>query len=353
LLQKTPAIPHPEEAAALASLSYITDAGPGISRRRRGRGFAYYNSDGSQIRDEAELSRIRSLAIPPAYTDVWISPDPEGHIQATGRDARGRKQYRYHPRWRETRDAAKYGSLAAFGAALPDLRAAIDADLRKRGLSRERVLASIVWLLEHTLIRIGNQTYARDNKSFGLTTLRRKHVELDGSRVRFRFRGKSGKNWELQLVDRRMVRIMRSMQEMRGQHLFQYEDEDGERRLVHSHDVNDYLREATGHAFTSKHFRTWAGTVTAARLLIETPLPETQAATKIALNKALDEVARRLGNTRTVCRSCYVHPLVLERWSEGSLADDMAAASRRTRPIPGLEPDEAMVLNWLRRTPAA
>ena len=223
----------PQASAERASLIHVSDAMPGIVRKRSGRGFRYVAAGGKGVADGETLSRIRSLAIPPAWTDVWISPDPDGHIQATGRDQRGRKQYRYHPRWMACRDDVKYSSLVAFARALPTLRAQIDADLRRRGLSRERVVASIVWLLDNTMIRVGNAVYARDNKSFGLTTLRSRHVEVEGAKLRFAFKGKSGKEWKLKLVDRRMARIVRDVQELPGQHLFQYLDEDGERRLVH------------------------------------------------------------------------------------------------------------------------
>ena len=234
---------------------------------RQGYGFAYRDAGGARLDDPNTLARIRALAIPPAWTDVWISPAANGHIQATGRDLRGRKQYRYHERWSATRDEAKYSNLVAFAEALPKLRERIDRDLRRRDLSRDRVIASVIWLLDNTMIRVGNATYARDNKSFGLTTLRQRHVAVEGSRIRFAFKGKSGKQWKLDLVDRRIVRTVRQMQELAGQQLFQYLDENGDRRSVSSQDVNDYLREATGTDFTSKHFRTWGGTKAGARLV--------------------------------------------------------------------------------------
>jgi DNA topoisomerase-1 len=342
--------PHdPQQAALRAALVYVSDEAPGITRRRSGKGFSYRGPDGKPVRDPDTLARIRALAIPPAYTDVWISTDAEGHLQATGRDQRGRKQYRYHARWAEIRDEAKFGSLAAFGAALPAIRQRIDQDLKRRGLPRERVLASIVWLLQHTLIRIGNHTYARDNKSYGLTTLRSRHVADDGSRLRFKFKGKSGKEWNLQLVDRRLVRVIRSMQELSGQSLFQYVDDDGQPRTLSSQDVNLYLREIAHAEFTSKHFRTWAGTITAANLLREEIVPETKSGQARTLNMVIDQVASRLGNTRAVCRRAYIHPRVLENWLAGTLADELNRLSRsRPRATKGLDPDEALMLKWLR-----
>jgi DNA topoisomerase-1 len=339
----------PAVAAASADLSYVTDDAPGIRRRRSGKGFTYIGPDGRRIDDPATLARIRSLAVPPAYTDVWICPDPSGHIQATGRDARGRKQYRYHPGWAEVRDAAKYDGLVAFGRALPRLRRRIAADVGRRGLQRERVVAAVAWLLDNALVRVGNPAYARDNKSFGLTTLRSRHADVEGTRVLFRFKGKSGREWRLKLADRRIARVVRSCQELPGQILFQYEA-DGARRAVTSDDVNAYLREIGGAALSSKHFRTWAATVIAAERLAALPPPETKRAAARAMNAALDRVAARLGNTRAVCRRCYVHPLVLDRYAAGTLASELAAAARAARRKPAeLEPGERRVLAWLER----
>ena len=334
-------------AARRAALTYVTDADPGIRRRKSGTGFAYVRQNGKPVGDRATLKRIAALAIPPAWTDVWIAADPDGHIQATGRDLRGRKQYRYHARWSERRDEVKYSSLAGFARALPALRERIDADLRRRDLPRERVVASIVWLLDNTMIRVGNASYARDNKSFGLTTLRTRHVSIEGAKLNFAFKGKSGKEWKLKLVDRRIARTVRAIQELPGQHLFQYLDDAGERRSVSSQDVNDYIREATGGEFSSKHFRTWGGTVRALSLFAELPMPDTKTATLRATNIVIDEVARRLGNTRTVCRRCYIHPQVIESWSEGRLADELSRARRARRKRPGLDDEEADVLRWL------
>ncbi|MBL8582750.1 MAG: DNA topoisomerase IB [Rhizobiaceae bacterium] len=333
---------------AKVTLAYVSDQTPGITRRRSGKGFSYRTPEGGLVRDRQTLARIRALAIPPAYEHVWICVDPDGHLQAPGREARGRKQYRYHPGWSEVRGKAKFDSLAEFGAALPLIREQVDADLRRRGLPQERVLASVVWLLQQTLIRIGNDTYARDNKSYGLTTLRQRHVQLDAGKIRLRFKGKSGKQWNLQFVDRRIVGVLRSMQELPGQHLFQYVDDDGTCRTVSSDDVNLYLRATTGAEFTSKHFRTWAGTVVAATLLGKTELPQTKAATARVLNAAVDLVAARLGNTRAVCRSAYIHPRIVEDWLEGKLAAALERAARSRSGSPeGLDADEALVLRWL------
>ena len=336
-----------EEAARQASLTYVSDAEPGIRRRKAGKGFAFVGANGKPVTDRETLARILSLVIPPAWTDVWICADPDGHIQATGRDQRGRKQYRYHPRWSQSRDEVKYSSLADFARALPKVRERIDADLRLRELPRERVVASIVWLLDNTMIRVGNSVYARDNKSFGLTTLRTRHVEVDGSRLRFAFKGKSGKEWKLKLVDRRMAKIMRSIQELPGQNLFQYINGGGERRDVTSQDVNDYIREAAGGDFSSKHFRTWGGTVRALALFSEIEPPDAKTAVARAMNIVIDEVARHLGNTRTVCRQCYIHPEVMESWSKGRLTEELADARRSRRKLKGLDDEEALVLRWL------
>jgi DNA topoisomerase I len=337
-----------EEAARQVSLTYVSDTEPGIRRRRAGAGFSYAGPNGKPVVDKKTLARIESLAIPPAWTDVWICGDPDGHIQATGRDQRGRKQYRYHPRWSESRDEVKYSNLADFARALPKIRERIDADLRRHELPRERVVASIVWLLDNTMIRVGNSVYARDNKSFGLTTLKTGHVEVEGSKLRFAFKGKSGKEWKLKLVDRRIAKIIRSIQELPGQHLFQYINGGGERRAVRSQDVNDYIREAAGGSdFSSKDFRTWGGTVRALSLFAQIPLPDTKAGIARAMNVVIDEVARHLGNTRSVCRQCYIHPGVMESWAKGRLADELAEARRSRRKLKGLDDEEALVLRWL------
>jgi DNA topoisomerase I len=336
-----------QTSAEHAALTYVSDAEPGIRRLKAGKGFSYKGPDGRPVSD-ATRARIEAIVIPPAWTDVWISSDANGHIQATGRDQRGRKQYRYHPQWAEERDSAKYSSLVAFAESLPELRRRIDSDLRRHGLPLERVVAAVVWLLDNTMIRVGNAAYARDNKSFGLTTLRDRHVDIKGSSLRFAFKGKSGKEWKLKLVDRRIAGIVRGAQDLPGQKLFQYLDEDDNRRPVRSEDINLYIRQAAGDAFTSKHFRTWGGTIRAASLFAQTELPESQAQQKRVMNSVIDKVAERLGNTRAVCRKCYIHPRVLEAWSQGRLLAEIAEANRRKRSIDGLDEEEALVLRWLR-----
>jgi DNA topoisomerase I len=312
-------------AAQLAGLRYTSDEQPGIRRQRKGRGFTYVDRDGVPIRDKGELGRMRRLVIPPAWIDVWISPSPLGHIQATGRDARGRKQYRYHERWREVRDEAKYGRLSDFAKALPRIRARVDADLARPGVSRERVLATAVRILDQTFIRVGNAEYARENGSFGLTTLRSKHVEVVGSRILFRFRGKSGKEHEVDVRDRRLARVVARLQQLPGQDLFRYLDADGEARAIESEDVNAYLREISGEDLSAKDFRTWAGTVLAARALAELGPARNERVARKRIVQAVDVVAARLGNTRAVCRKCYVHPLILDAYA----ANDLPAGLRR------------------------
>ena len=341
-------MPEPAASAKLADLVYVSDEEPGITRRRSGKGFSYRSPDGERLSDPETLDRIKSLAIPPAWTDVWISPAEDGHIQATGRDQRGRKQYRYHPRWSTCRDEVKYSSLVEFAQALPRLRARVDEDLGKSGLPPERVIASVVWLLDNTMIRVGNSAYARDNNSFGLTTLRDRHVKINGSEIRFAFKGKSGKEWNLRLIDRRIAKIVRGAQDLPGQQLFQYKTADGGRSVVRSQDVNDYIRKASGSDFSSKHFRTWGGTICAASMFADVPVPDTKAATARVANQIIDRVAERLGNTRTVCRNCYIHPLVMDRWAQGRLPEEMAAARRSFRkPVEGLDEEETLVLKWL------
>jgi DNA topoisomerase-1 len=314
---------HPETAATAAGLHYVADDQPGLTRRRSGRGFRYFAVDGRPLRDPAALGRIRSLVIPPAWTRVWICPDALGHIQATGRDARGRKQYRYHPRWRAVRDEAKYGRMLAFGHALPIIRTRAEEDLSRPGLPRKKVLAAVIRLLEATLIRVGNEEYARDNGSFGLTTFRDRHALVKGSTVKFRFRGKSGKVHEIGVQDRRLSRIVKRCQELPGQELFQYLDGQGRRRAVTSSDVNDYLREITGQEFTAKDFRTWAGTVLAAWALRELQAGRTKTEAKRNMLRAVERVAGRLGNTVAVCRKCYVHPVVFDAYLDGTLIDTL------------------------------
>jgi DNA topoisomerase-1 len=328
-----------------AGLVYICDAEPGIRRQKRGRGFSYLMA-GKPVREADTLQRIKALAIPPAWTDVWICRDPLGHLQATGRDDRGRKQYCYHPAWTTAREEAKFSTLAVFARALPRLRKRIELDLKTRGASRERIIASIVWLLDKTLIRIGNENYAQQNKTFGLTTLRARHLTVEGSSLRFSFVGKSGREWKLRLSDRRVASVVRAIQELPGQHLFQYRDSDGVLHDIHSHDVNDYIREATGDDFTSKHFRTWGATVLAASSLAETPLPPARGARVKILNQAIDAVAGKLRNTRAVCRTGYIHPAVIEAWNNGTLQAELQRAARG-HPAKGLSPQETTVLRWL------
>ena len=309
------------DCARAAGLRYVSDAAPGILRRRRGKAFHYRHADGDPVRDRRTLGRIRALAIPPAWRDVWICSADDGHLQATGRDARQRKQYRYHRRWREVRDETKYGRLIPFAAALPRIRRRVARDLARPGLPRVKVLATVVRLLETTRARIGNEEYARENESFGLTTLRERQVRVDGSRLRFRFRGKSGVEHAIELDDRRLAGIVRRMRDLPGEELFRYVDDDGETRRIESADVNAYLKEVSGEDFTSKDFRTWAGTVAAARALCQIGTFETQAEAKRNVAQAIEAVAGALGNTKAVCRKCYIHPEILESYLEGELGD--------------------------------
>ena len=315
--------------AEAVGLAYVHDHDPGITRRRSGKGFAYRGPDGAPLKDRAALKRIRELVIPPAWTDVWICTDADGHIQATGRDHKGRKQYLYHPLWRAHRDESKYGRMAAFGRALPGLRLRVDHDLNRHGLSREKVLAAVVRLLEVTLIRIGNDEYAEQNKSFGLTTLRKRHVDVTGAGAVFEFRGKSGKTHRTAFRDRRLAAIVRRCEELPGQRLFQYIDEDGQRRPVGSQEVNGYIREVLGDSFSAKDFRTWAGTLTCALALLEAEPPASQTAAKRAIANCVKQTAARLGNTPAVCRSSYIHPAVFETYAEGELARRLAVSENR------------------------
>ncbi len=339
----------PREAAQAAGLVYVSDEDRGIRRERKGDAFLYYKPNGNRVDDEATLERIRKLAIPPAYEDVWICPRANGHLQATGRDARGRKQYRYHPQFREARESNKYEHMMEFARALPAIRAKLAEHMALRGLPRERVLATVVHLLETTLIRVGNDDYARENKSYGLTTLRTPHVKVEGSELRFQFKGKSGKTWRLQVKDRRIAKIVRACQDLPGQRLFQYQDDEGEVCEVTSADVNAYLREITGRDVTAKDFRTWAGTVMAALALQEFEAFDSQATQKKNLKAAIERVAARLGNTPTICRKCYVHPEVLNAYTEGALLLEVKekAEEELRGDIARLKPEEAAVLAML------
>ena len=339
----------PVDSAKAASLRYVTDDKPGISRQRRGAAFQYIDPSGKVIRDPGELQRIKSLAIPPAWREVWICPIRNGHLQATGRDAKGRKQHRYHPRWREVRDENKYGRILAFAKALPLIRQRVDSDLRLPGLPRDKVLAAVVRLLETSHIRVGNEEYARENKSFGLITLRNRHVNVSGSTISFEFRGKSGVEHALDINDRRLAKIIKRCQDLPGYELFQYIDDDGERRTIDSSDVNEYIRQIAGEEFSTKDFRTWAGTVLAARALQEFQTAASESESKRNIVQAIESVAKKLGNTKAVCRKCYIHPAVIQSYTDGSL---LRALRRRLKKqindAHGLEPEEAAVIKLLK-----
>jgi DNA topoisomerase-1 len=312
-------IADPVESSRQAGLRYVTDSTPGITRKRWGKSFRYFKPDGTPLKDPTVLARIKSLAIPPAWTEVWICTNANGHLQATGRDARKRKQSRYHPRWREVRDETKYERMKIFGEALPKIREHVERDLALPGLPREKVLATIVRLLETTFIRVGNEEYARENHSYGLTTLHNKHADIKGSTVHFKFKGKSGKLHNIDVQDRRLARIVKQCQDLPGYELFQYVDEDGSQRSIDSDDVNEYLRSITGQPFTAKDFRTWAGTCLACAMLREFEAFESQTQAKKNVVEAVKQVAERLGNTPSVCRKCYVHPAVIESYMGGEM----------------------------------
>jgi DNA topoisomerase-1 len=345
------ALPDPIASARAAGLRYVYDTKPGITRHRHAEAFRYTGPDGKPIRDKATLARIRSIVIPPAWTDVWICPLPNGHLQATGRDARGRKQSRYHPDWRSTRDQAKYEHMLAFSAALPAIRARVQHDLALPGLPREKVLATIVRLLETTYIRVGNESYARENHSFGLTTLRRRHVTIDGAKLTFNFKGKSGVAHTINLTDRRLARIVKACHDTPGYELFDYLDHDGNPHAIGSTDVNAYLNEVTGQHFTAKDFRTWAGTVLACTLLraCETCEEPSQTFLKKNVVATVKSVAQRLGNTPSVCRKCYVHPAVLDAYLNGSLPHILRQLpTKQSSSHPGdLTPDESALIHLL------
>jgi DNA topoisomerase-1 len=342
-------VDDPKEAAEDAGLIYVSDEQPGLTRERAGEGFRYLKPKGEPVTDEATLDRVRRLAIPPAWTDVWICPKANGHLQATGRDARGRKQYRYHPQFREVRETTKYEHMMEFARALPAIRTTIAEHMALRGLPREKVLATVVHLLESTLIRVGNDDYAKENKSYGLTTLRAPHVKVEGAQLRFQFKGKSGKIWQLQLKDRRVAKIIKACQELPGQKVFEYLDENGEAREVTSADVNAYLKEITGREITAKDFRTWAGTVLAALALKEFETFDSQAAAKRNLRAAIESVASRLGNTPTICRKCYIHPEILSSYTEGALLLEVKqqVESELRSELGSLRPEEVAVLGLL------
>lgn len=339
------------QSAKSAGLRYVSDAGPGIRRKKVGTGMVYLDPDGHTIRDREVLGRIKSLAIPPAWRNVWICPIAHGHVQATGLDAKGRKQYRYHPRWREVRDETKYDRMLIFGRVLPKIRRRVERDLARSGLPREKILAAIVRLLETTLIRVGNEEYARQNDSFGLTTMRDRHVDVSGDTLKFEFRGKSGIAHAIDLTDRRLARIVKRSQDLPGYELFQYIDERGARRSIDASDVNAYLQEIAGGEFTAKDFRTWAGTVLAARALQEFQAFDSQAQAKRNVVQAIESVAKRLGNTKAVCRKCYIHPAVINLYMDGSLLQTLTRRVKKelTRSLHGLPAEEAAVLTLLQQ----
>jgi DNA topoisomerase-1 len=351
IAQPSPAAVEPEESAADAGLVYIDDSRPGIRRRRAGKGFAYFDErSGETVRDPKRLAWIRQLAIPPAWSDVWICPNQRGHLQATGRDARGRKVYRYHPRWRSVRDDVKYERVLAFARALPGIRRRVEKDLQRSGLPREKVLAAVVDLLERTRVRVGNEEYAQQNRSYGLTTLRDRHARIRGGTVTFRFTGKAGRPHSVELADRRLARIVARCQELPGQQLFQYVDGD-ERRAVTSDDVNAYLREVSGQDFTAKDFRTWAGTVLAAMALKEFSEFDSAAQAKRNVVRAIERVAEHLGNTAAVSRSSYVHPAVIDAYLDGDVVREAREEAERQLKdgLADLSAEEAAVLALLRQ----
>jgi len=343
------------ETATRAGLLYVTDGIAGIRRERNGRGFIFYAPDGSRI-DGDERKRFDALVIPPAWTDVWICPHPRGHIQVTARDARGRKQYRYHTRYREARDKSKFRRMLEFSEILPEIRERVERDLRARDLTRRQVLATVVLLLDKTLIRVGNDEYVRENRSFGLTTLRDRHVEIEGARLRFSFRGKSGVNHQVAITDRRLARIVQRCQDLPGQELFQFLDERGKRQTISSDDVNAYLRESTGRDITAKDFRTWAGTMLAAKELTAMGPARSRREADRNVNRAIDTVAERLGNTRAVCRKYYVHPGLVRLYLLGLTVSLPSRAVprqfRRENPPAALRRDEVAVLQFLQEKAA-
>ncbi len=349
--RKLEIVTDPQEAAEEAGLRYVSDEQPGYARKLKGKAFQFFDTEEKLIKDETRLLRIRRLAIPPAYKDVWICPSPNGHIQATGRDDRGRKQYRYHERWRNLRDENKYDRMLIFGDALPKIRRRVRSDLELTGLQRNKVLATVVQLLERTFIRVGNEEYARENKSFGLTTMRNRHVQVQGSQLRFQFRGKSGIKHEIDVEDRRVAKIVRKLQDLPGQELFQYVDEEDHVREITSQNVNEYLREITGQDFTAKDFRTWAGTVLAALALNAQEAFTTKKQAKANIKDAISAVSKILGNTPPICRKCYVHPAILETYLGGDLIEGLKARTEETlaEQLDDLRGDEIAVLTFLRQ----
>ena len=348
--QTTTAGSDPAEVKA-AGLRYVTDRQPGLRREKDGDEFRYVMPDGTPVEDEKTLARIKSLGIPPAYTDVWICRQENGYLQATGHDAKGRKQYRYHPHWRETRDETKYEHMMAFGDALPRIRERVEQDLAKHGLTREKVLATVVRLLETTLIRVGNKEYAEENGHYGLTTMQNEHVDVEGATLHFHFVGKSGKEHTIDIKDRRLARVVQRLRDLPGEEIFQYTDDDGVRRMIDSSDVNDYLHGITGAHFTAKDFRTWAGTVLASLALQEFEAFDTKTQAKRNVTAAIKAVAQRLGNTPAICRKCYVHPAVLNHYLDGTMlqALEQRAEQELVDTLHSLRPEEAAVMALLQR----
>ena len=345
-----PVLTDPKVSAKVVGLRYVSDNSPGIRRKQRGNEFCYLDENDKVIHDETQLRRIKSLGIPPAWTDVWICPIEHGHLQAVGRDAKGRKQYRYHKRWREVRDDTKFTRMILFARTLPKLRKQLKRDLKQPQLSRQQVLATVVRLLEASLIRVGNEEYAKQNGSFGLTTMRDRHVKVNGSKVHFSFRGKSGKTHEIKVDDKHLAPIVKRCQDLPGQELFQYVDTDGVRQKVSSEDVNDYLREITGQDFTAKDFRTWAGTVLAAIALQEFERSTSHRQAKRNITKAIESVAARLGNTPTICRKCYVHPAIFDSYLEGKTIETLQQRADKELSAPHkLRAEEGAVLALLQR----
>jgi DNA topoisomerase I len=341
-------------AARAANLEYARLDAPGYGRKKRGSGFSYHDERGRPIRSAQVIARIRKLAIPPAWTDVWICPSPLGHVQATGRDAKGRKQYRYHERFRALRDGAKYHHILRFGRKLPELRRTLARDLRRPGLEQSKVLSAVIELMQRTCMRVGNDRYAEQNGSYGLTTLRDRHAKIRGSAVEFRFKGKSGKLHHVRLDDARLARIVRRCRDAPGQRLFQYAGSDGKFHAITSGDVNDYLRLVTGEPFSAKDFRTWAGTLLAVHALAASEPGSSLAATRRTIKRALEGVSAELGNTIAICRKSYVHPAVIDQYTSGELATSFRRATRsaRRRPVRGLRQPESVALRWLEALPS-
>ena len=348
---KVDIIADPALAAKAADLRYVGDQRPGITRKRAGKSFTYLDPDGNKVTDPDVVARIKSLAIPPAWSDVWIAPLANGHLQATGRDVKGRKQYRYHPRWRQARDETKYTRMILFGQVLPKIRERVAADMAQPGLSRSKVLASIVRMLETTLIRVGNEEYARSNSSYGLTTMHDKHVEVNGSKVSFQFRGKSGKFHNIDVSDRKLAKVVQRCRDLPGYELFQYLDDQGQQQDIRSEDVNGYLREISGEEFTAKDFRTWAGTVLAALALQEFEEFDSNTQAKKNILRAIESVAERLGNTPAICRKCYVHPAVIDSYLSGTMLQTLKqrAEQEMVESLHSLSAEEGAVLALLQQ----